>query len=239
MAEISAVAEADGNQAEAEKLLRDGLALLDTEYPQSVAVDAGKSRLAAYLARRGRTPEALTLYREVVAHLTSTGGATTGFENLLAPYFALLVREMPAQPALVDDFFLASQTLVRPGVADTQAILARQLSGGNDDAARLFRQSVTLTRDIERNRIEYARLRAIGQPTPEDVAEIARIDEALKALEADQVNTQAQLSQFPRYRAIAGAANSNIGDLQRCAASRRGLSENARRWSATAVYGDV
>ena len=45
-----------------------------------------------------------------------------------------------------------------PGVADTQAVLARELSGGDGDGARLFRQATTLNRDIERARIEEARL---------------------------------------------------------------------------------
>ena len=40
--------------------------------------------------------------------------------------------------------------MVRPGLAQTQAVLARELSGGTDEASRLFRQSVTLTRQIER-----------------------------------------------------------------------------------------
>ena len=65
----------------------------------------------------------------------------------------------------VADLFAASQVLVRPGVAQTQAVLARELSGGSDEAARLFRQSVTLTRDIERGRIELARLEASRPPT--------------------------------------------------------------------------
>ena len=52
------------------------------------------------------------------------------------------------------DFFVASQLQVRPGVADTQAVLARELSGGSGDGARLFRQATTLGRDIERARIE-------------------------------------------------------------------------------------
>ena len=65
-----------------------------------------------------------------------------------------------ADPAAAASLFAASQVLVRPGVAQTQAMLARELSGGSDDAARLFRQSVNLTRDIERGRVELARLEA-------------------------------------------------------------------------------
>lgn len=214
MAELSAVAEAAGNYGEAEGLLRDGLTLLQTEYPQSIASAAAKARLAAYLSRRGQTDQSLDMYREVIGSVTANGGTTSGFENLLVPYFNQLARLIPTRPALVNDFFSASETLIRPGVADTQAILARELSGGSDDASRLFRQSVNLTRDIERSRIEYARLSSLATPTPEEQARIAELKTNLTALEADQVATQAKLAQYPRYRAVSTQAMA-LTDLQK------------------------
>ena len=36
------------------------------------------------------------------------------------------------------EMFEAGQILVRPGVAQTQAVLARDLSGGSDEAAQLL-----------------------------------------------------------------------------------------------------
>lgn len=206
MAELAAVAEAKGDLPGAEKLLRDALALLEGEYPNSAAANASKARLAAFLGRRGQVPASLALYREVVAGITASGGATTGYDNLLAPYFALLAREIPANPSLVDDFFLASETIVRPGVADTQAILARELSGGSDEAARLFRQSVTLTRDIERSRIEIARLGAAPKLTAEEQVRLDQLRTQLTGLEADQIATQGKLAQYPRYSAISTQA---------------------------------
>jgi CHAT domain-containing protein len=206
LAELSSLAEAAGDFGGAETLLRDAVALLSNEYPASAALNGANARLAAYLARRGQTEAAMTLYRQVVATMTASGGSTTGFENLLAPYFDLLVAQIPATPGLVDDFFLASETLVRPGVADTQAILARELSGGSDDAARLFRQSVSLTRDIERTRVELARLVSIAESKPEDGARIVEVRAELARLEADQVTVQARLADFPRYRAISTQA---------------------------------
>ncbi len=206
MAELSNIAEDRGDFGGAEALLRDGVKLLATEYPSSAAVNAANARLAAYLGRRGQTAAALALYREVVATMTASGGSTTGFENLLAPYFELLAAQIPAQPALVDDFFLASETLVRPGVADTQAVLARELSGGVDEAAGLFRQSGSLTRDIERTRIDLARLASLAHPTSEDAARIIEMQTTLKELESEQVATQARLGAFPRYRAISTQA---------------------------------
>ncbi|TVV70798.1 CHAT domain-containing protein, partial [Sphingomonas solaris] len=214
LAEQAAVAEASNDQPRAEGLLRQSVLLLETEYPQSAALNAAKARLAGFLGRRGQVQPALTLYKEVVTAMTASGAGTTGFENLLAPYFALLARQIPSQPALVEDFFLASETLVRPGVANTQAVLARELSGGSDEASRLFRQSVNLTRDIERSRIEYARLAALPAPTPDEQQRSAQIATAIEALAADQVATQARLGQFPRYRAISTQAMT-LADLRK------------------------
>lgn len=206
MAELAALDEDAGDFTGAEALLRSGVVLLETEYPSSAAVNASKARLAAYLGRRGQTDQALALYHEVVATMAASGGSTVGFENLLAPYFALLTQAIAAKPALVDDFFLASETLVRPGVADTQAVLARELSGGSDEAARLFRQSVNLTRDVERNRIELARVTMAQPQKPEDAQRIADLRATVAGLERDQVATQAKLSAFPKYRAISTQA---------------------------------
>lgn len=213
LGELAAIDEVEGKFGSAEAQLRRAVALLQSEYPGSAAVHASKARLAAFLARRGQTQAALDLYSEVVSTMTANGGTTTGFENLLAPYFALLTREIPAHPALVDDFFRASQTLVRPGVADTQAVLARELSGGSDEAARLFRQSVSLTRDVERDRIEYARLASLPDASATEQAKLAALRDSLKALEAEQVATQAKLSAFPRYRALSTDAMT-LADLK-------------------------
>jgi CHAT domain-containing protein/tetratricopeptide (TPR) repeat protein len=230
MGELSAVDEARNNFSRAESLLRDGAKLLEAEYPASAALNAANARLAAYLGRRGQTADALALYKGIIKTMTETGASTTGFENLLAPYFALMLGELPKQPALINDFFLASETLIRPGVADTQAILARELSGGSDEAARLFRQSVNLTRDIERTRIELARLVATDNATPEDQARMEAARSRLATLEADQVTTQAKLGEYPRYRAISTQALT-LGDLQ-------GALKPDEAYLKTAIVGD-
>lgn len=213
MGELSAVAETRKDYGRAESLLRDGVTLLSTEYPGSAALNAANARLAAYLGRRGQTDAALALYREVVNQMTASGGSTTGFENMLAPYFDLLIGQIASRPELVTDFFLASETLVRPGVADTQAVLARELSGGADEASRLFRQSVNLARDIERTRIEIARVASLANPTPADELRLPEVKAQLAQLEADQLATQAKLNEFPKYRAISTQALT-LADLQ-------------------------
>src|SRR3546814_5862381 len=78
--------------------------------------------------------------------------------NMMAPYYRLLAERAPSDPFAIADFFVPSQLQVRPGVAYTQAVLARELSSGSDDGARLFRQATNLGRDVERARIEDARL---------------------------------------------------------------------------------
>ena len=43
----------------------------------------------------------------------------------------MLVEDLPQQPALVGDLFLAAQLIERPGAAQTLAQLSRQLSAGH------------------------------------------------------------------------------------------------------------
>lgn len=199
--EQAALAESGGDQAEAERLLRLARAKIAGEYPASIALDAADARLAAYFARRGRTSEALDLFRSVTRSIGARGGAS-GIADLLQPYIALLVATLPSRPALADDLFVATQALLRPGVADTQATLARELSGGSGEAARLFRESLNQARQINIARVELERLTALPQPTAEDRAGIAADRARIAEIEAEQSVTQARLTAFPAYRAI-------------------------------------
>jgi hypothetical protein len=110
--------------------------------------------------------------------------------------------------------FKASQMLVRPGVAQTQAVLARELSGGSGEASRLFRQAVTLTRDIERKRVEIGRLSGLAEPSPVDQASLADLQRQLAQAEVEQVATQAKLAEYPSYRVVSSAALT-LEDLQK------------------------
>ncbi|MEH6788994.1 MAG: CHAT domain-containing protein [Parasphingorhabdus sp.] len=197
LAELSLLAEAAGQLPEAEQLLRDGLELLSIQYPETRAVNGAKARLAAFLLRRGQEAEARLLYDEVVDSSLGKRSAISGIANQLAPYFRLLADDQTAS----DQFFKASQMLVRPGVAETQAILSRELSGGTDDAARLFRQSTNLARDIERLRIRFAALNRVEQ-TPSVVSERQDLGNEIETLERNQQLTQVRLSEFPQYRAV-------------------------------------
>jgi CHAT domain-containing protein len=208
LGELAAIAEGRGDRSGAETRHREAVALLAANYPASAALLAAEARLAGFLARSGRAAESRTLFRAIVDANVAAGGGSPALRESLAPYFELLAADPSA--GAVADLFRASQVLVRPGVAQTQAVLARELSGGSDDASRLFRQSVSLTRDVERTRVEIARLEAEEAP---DAARLAALREALAGLERDQVATQARLAEFPRYRAVAGGAMS-LAELQ-------------------------
>ena len=198
LSELALIAEADGNLGEAEQLLRDGLDLLNIQYPETRAVNGTKARLAAFLLRHGEESEARRLYGEVVENSLGKRSAISGMANQLTPYFRLLA----ADPAAAEQFFKASQILVRPGVAETQAVLSRELSAGTDDAARLFRQSTNLARSIERLRIGFAALNKTD-PSPSTVKKSNDLAAEIETLERSQQLTQVRLSEFPQYRAVA------------------------------------
>jgi len=211
--ELADLAETRGDQAEADRQHRTGIALLEANYPGSSALLGARGRLAGYYARTGRTEEARTLFRGVVRASAEGGESSPALRRILEPYFELLIAD-GAPPDAVADMFVASQVLVRPGVAQTQAVLARELSGGSDEAAALFRQSVTLTRDIERGRIELARLEASGSTTAAAAARIEELRGLLVGWQRDQVAAQARLAEFPRYRAVSNGTM-ELAELQR------------------------
>jgi CHAT domain-containing protein len=205
-AERALIAERSNDFTTAEAEFREALRIMQTEYPESAAALTAKARLAAYLGRRGQIDAARGTYREVVESSARVAGAAASLRTLLQPYFALLAERAATDPTAVDDMFVASQILVRPGVAQTQAVLARELSAGNDEAAGLFRQSVTLTRDIERLRTEVARLAAKAEITPQEKAMLDAGRERVAELEVEQTAVQAKLAAFPRYRVVTTGA---------------------------------
>jgi CHAT domain-containing protein len=212
LAELGAIAEGAGDAAEAERQYRASVALAEANYPASSALLSAQGRLAGYLARSGRPEPAAELFRQIVRAHAEAAAITPSLGRVLAPYLELLLAR-ENDPAAVADFFEASQVLVRPGVAQTQAVLARELSGGSDEAARLFRQSVTLTRQIERSRTELARLETLAQPSAADAARMETLRASRKEMEEEQTAVQAKLAVFPRFRALS-AATISLVDLQ-------------------------
>jgi CHAT domain-containing protein len=125
-----------------------------------------------------------------------------------------ILLKKPNDPAATAEIFAATQLMVRPGLAQTQAVLARELSGGTDAASRLFRQSVTLTRQAERSRVELARLEDLAKPSIADTGRARVLKATLDQTRKDQVATQAALASFPRYRAVS-ADVIPLADLQK------------------------
>ena len=200
--EMGAIAEAGGRIAEAAPYYRASVQALEIDYPGSAVLQSARGRLAAYLIRSGDTAGATAIYREIVAANAGATNAPPSLARLLAPYAELLLRSGQDR-ASVSELFDAAQAMVRPGVAQTQAMLARELSGGSDEASRLFRQSVTLTRQVERTRSELARLEQAPDAPVDASTRKQTLLGTMADFQRDQVATQAGLAAFPRYRAVA------------------------------------
>ena len=212
LGELASIAEDRGDAAEAERLNQAAVDLLSVDYPGSAALLSAKGRLAGFYARTGRADAATALFREIVASIGEGAESSPTLRRILEPYFELLAQR-GSEPEAVADLFTASQALVRPGVAQTQAVLARELSGGSDEAARMFRQSVNLTRDLERARVELARIETASVQTAAQVARAAELRTAIAQLQQDQVTTQARLADFPQYRVV-DSKTIGVADLQ-------------------------
>ena len=210
-----AVIEERAGQADAARAsLAAAATLFGSEFPNSAAYLVAQARLAALLARQGDADGATRLYREIIKASPGTPGAGQAVRALVGPYFALLVdASSKGNAGAVNDFFDASQILVRPGVAQTQAVLARELSGGSDAASSLFRQSVTLSRDIVRVDSEIATLAAKADPSTDDTALAVTLRVRRETLGRDQTAVLAQLSDFPRYRSVTNDVVT-LADLQ-------------------------
>jgi len=199
--EQALVAEARGDRAAAAGAFDAAIKTMAESFPQSPALLSAKARKAAFLARGGDQPGALALFDQVVKDSAGVADSSNALRDLLAPYFALLASSnSPDAPAAM---FRASQVLQRPGVAQTQAILARQLSEGNDEAAALFRLAVARSREIVRTESEIAQRSAKPEPNAQDVANLAAAKSSLDALREQQTGIQAKLADYSRYKVLA------------------------------------
>lgn len=215
MAESGIARELSGDPSAAGAALARSVALLEESYPQSAALLQARARLAAFYGRTGRTDEAAALYAGVVQESERVPGAAAAMRETLSPYFKLLADRSAADPAAAAAMFAANQVFVRPGVAQTQAVLARELSGGNDEAAMLFREAVNQSREVVRQTGEVATLAAANPAEgSEAAANLAAARERLKALETEQTALQSRLSQYPRYRVLS-PQTLTLADLQK------------------------
>ena len=199
--ERALVAEARGDRAGAIGAFDAGIAALADSFPESPALLSAKARKAGYLVRSGDAAGGRTLFDEVIASGANVADSGTALRNLLGPYFDLLARDGSSDAAAA--MFRAAQLLQRPGVAQTQAILARQYSAGNDQGSALFRLAIARTREIVRQDAEIRRMESLAERTPAQEESLAAGKSSLEALRAEQVRLQAQLNDYPRYKVLA------------------------------------
>jgi len=211
--DLGAIAEESGSPVEASRLYRQAVGVLEANYPGSAVLLNSKARLAGYLARNGQLATAEGMFSDIVHSQPDTSNLPPSFANVLRPYVDLLLKKGD-DPKASAEIFAATQLMIRPGLAQTQAVLARELTGGTDEASRLFRQSVTLTRQVERSRIELGRLQDLPKPTPQEIVRSRVLRATLDSSQREQLTTQAALSSFPRYRAVASETIS-LADLQK------------------------
>ena len=198
--ERALVAEAGGDRSGASAAFDRAIATIAESFPDSPALLSAKARKAGYMLRSGDGPGARGLFDEVVKQSANVADSGSALRGLLAPYFQLLAAD--GSTAAANAMFQAAQVLQRPGVAQTQAILARQLSAGNDEASSLFRLAVSRTREIVRTEAEVNRLAAIASPTSSQLASLEASKSSLTALRAAQTSIQAKLADYPRYKAL-------------------------------------
>ncbi len=211
LGELAEAAERGGRADEAEGYHKRAVALMDATYPGSPAYDSARALLAGFYARSDRKPEALAMYRSIVGD--AGGRPLPSLRRLLSPYFALLLEGGAGQSSAAD-LFAASQLLQRPGLAQTQAVLARELSAGTDEAAQLFRSSTNLARAIEQQRLALLEMRGAANASgnPQTNA-IAQREAELQGLQQQQAEVLQKLADYPRYRAVSGGAIS-LSELQ-------------------------
>ncbi|UAB78758.1 CHAT domain-containing protein [Erythrobacter sp. SCSIO 43205] len=198
--ERALVAEGQGRNEVALRAYDVAANAIGRDYPQSPVLLAAIARKAGFLLRIDREQEARALYATVVKRASDTTDSGASLRNLLEPYFSLLADQGTADATA--EFFAASQLLQRPGVAQTQAILARQMSEGDDEASALFRLSLNRSREIARTQARADRLAALKKPTQLQIEGLAAARETLEYLRAEQTGLLSKLADFPRFKAL-------------------------------------
>jgi CHAT domain-containing protein len=198
--EQALILEGEGNVPGAVEAFDRAILNIGQSYPDSPMLLAARARKAGLLARTGNEAEARALFTDVVGDSAGVTEDTAILRDLLEPYFQLLATDGDVEASA--QLFTASQVLQRPGVAQTQAVLARELSQGNDDASALFRLSLNRSREIARTQAEIAVLSEIAEPSERQIANLASAKESLEYLQGEQTGLLAKLAEFPRYKAL-------------------------------------
>jgi CHAT domain-containing protein len=198
--ERALVAERRGESALAQARTDEAIVILERAYPKSPALLSAQARKAAMLVRLGDRSNGRALFREVVAQAGSVPDGGSTLRGLLDPYLAMLADERDGAAAA--EAFAAAQARQRPGVAQTQAVLARQFSEGSDEASALFRLSLARTREIARAQQEVSDLKARAVQAGAAQQALVAAERNLAVLRSEQTGLQARLGAFPRYQAL-------------------------------------
>ncbi len=198
--EKALVAEAAGDTGTAVAAFDQAISDIEMRFPSSPAMLSAKARKAGYLSRHGDMAGARALFADVVKESADVADSGSALRGLMKPYFEILAKDGSAGAA--GEMFAASQILQRPGVAQTQAVLARQMSAGNDEASALFRLAVARTREIVRTEAEINRLGALSAPTPVQANALKAAQDSLEVMRKEQTQLQSKLADFPRYKAL-------------------------------------
>lgn len=209
--ERALIAETRGRPDEASRAFDQAILSITQAYPESPALLATEARKAAFLARSGDIPGARALFGRVVERSETIADSGPVLRELLAPYFALLAADGSTEASAA--LFRASQVLQRPGVAQTQAILAREMSEGSDEASALFRLSLGRSREIARTEAEIAQLAGLASPSERETLQLETARQSLAVLKEEQTRMLSQLAAFPRYKALAPQSLA-LGELQ-------------------------
>ena len=209
--ERALIAEARGRPQDAARAYDQAILSITQSFPDSPSLLAAQARKASFLARTGDAAGARELFGGVVERSESVPDSGPVLRDLLAPYFAMLAAD--GSDGASADLFRASQVLQRPGVAQTQAILARELSEGSDEASALFRLSLGRSREIARTEAEIAQLSGLPTPSDREAALLETDTQTLDSLKGEQTRMLSQLAAFPRYKALAPQSLA-LADLQ-------------------------
>lgn len=210
--EQALVAEARNDRAAAVAGFDRAITGIASVYPNSPALLSARARKAGLLVRLGDKDGAAKLFAEVVAESAEVPDGGAALRGLLGPYFALLAEQGTAEAA--GAMFVAAQSRQRPGVAQTQAVLARQFSQGSDEASALFRLSVARSREIARAEQEVAKLKTEADSSAEARPRLAAAEGNLAALREEQTGLQSRLAAYPRYLALS-RVGVDLPELQR------------------------
>ena len=210
------------------------VALLETNYPGSAALLSAKGRLAGYLcahrAEPSRRSASIPRHRHgQCRQRRQLAGAARACSSPISRCWSR--RATTRRPSPICS--RRARSWSGPASPRPRRCSRASFRGGSDEAARLFRQSVNLTRDIERGRIELARLAGATEPTAADRRADRRAAGRRSASGSRTRSRPRRGSPISRATARFRAGRSQLADLQHLLRAGRGLLQDDRSSATT------